>query len=51
MQRALPFLVTADYRPRTLDLDGARLEERVAPKRFQLDLFGAAPASAFSGQL
>ena len=50
MQRALPFLVTADYRPRLLDLDSARLEQRVAPKRFQLDLF-AAGASAFSGQL
>ena len=50
MQRALPFLVTADYRPRLLDLDSVRLEQRVAPKRFQLDLF-AAGASAFSGQL
>jgi hypothetical protein len=50
MQRALPFLVTADYRPRLLDLDATRLEERVAPKRFQLDLFGLGQ-SALSGQL
>jgi predicted DNA-binding helix-hairpin-helix protein len=50
MQRALPFLVTADYRPRLLDLDSARLEQRVAPRRFQLDLF-AAGQSALTGQL
>ncbi len=50
MRRALPFLITSDYRPRLLDLDSSRLEQRVAPRRFQLDLF-AAGQSAFSGQL
>jgi predicted DNA-binding helix-hairpin-helix protein len=50
MQRAVPFVVTADHRPRLLDLDATRLEQRVAPKRFQLDLFGTAQ-SALTGQL
>ncbi len=51
LRRALPFVITADHNPHVLGMDAADLRERVAPRLDQMDLFGAAAASASSGQL
>lgn len=41
LRKVMPFIVTADYRPRADALDGEDLRGRLAPAPRQLDLFGA----------
>jgi putative DNA modification/repair radical SAM protein len=50
LQRAMPFIVTADHAPTLLGLDALDLRDRVAPRRQQLDLFDVR-RSAASGEL
>ena len=50
MRRALPFVITADHNPAAHAIDVADLQARVAPKRYQMELFGAG-VSAMTGQL
>lgn len=38
MKKVLPFIITADHRPRLLDLDGDRLRQRFLPPPRQLEL-------------
>ena len=50
LRRALPFLITADHRPTLIGPDSLDLQDRIAPKRAQIDLFESARA-AVHGEL
>lgn len=50
MKKILPFVETADHRPKVLELESDRLRERFAPPPRQMDLF-ATDNSVFTGEL
>jgi predicted DNA-binding helix-hairpin-helix protein len=45
MEKALPFIETADHHPRAAELDSDRLRARFAPPAGQLELFPGARAA------
>jgi hypothetical protein len=49
--KALPFIETADHRPRPRDLESDTLRSRFAPPPTQLDFFATRDESVITGEL